>query len=141
MNKNTHIHISSEPLSIDEAYGFVLDESCGGNCLFIGTARNHNKGEKVTHLDFETYESMAIKELEKIAERCLEQFDIQKIRIDHRKGEVGLKDIAVIIAVSAVHRKAAFEACEYAIDELKKSVPIWKKEYLESGAHWVSDRP
>ena len=141
MNKHLHIHISDHKLSIDEAYASVLDESCGGNCLFIGTARNHNKGERVTHLDFETYESMAIKELEKIAQRCLEQFDIKKIRIDHRKGEVGLTDIAVIIAVSATHRKAAFEACEYAIDELKKSVPIWKKEYLESGAHWVSDRP
>jgi molybdopterin synthase catalytic subunit len=109
--------------------------------LFIGTARNQNKGEEVTHLDFESYEPMALKEMEKICLAALDKFDIKKLAIFHRSGEVGLKDIAVIIAVSAMHRAASFEACEFAIDELKKSVPIWKKEFLVDGSHWVGDRP
>lgn len=139
--KSIQVNISAEKLSLDEAYQSVLDEACGGNCLFIGTARNKNKGQEVTHLDFETYEAMAVKEMGKICEAAIEKFDIKKISIYHRSGEVGLKDIAVIIAVSAMHRAASFRACEFAIDELKKTVPIWKKEFLVDGSHWVGDRP
>ena len=135
------IKILKETLSIDDAYQFVLDESCGGNCLFVGTVRNKNKGKTVTHLDFETYEPMAIKEMDKIADQCLDKFDVLKVAIHHRSGHVGLKDIAVIIAVSSPHRAAAFEACEYAIDSLKEMVPIWKKEFLEDGSYWVGARP
>jgi len=140
MNKKS-IHISASTLSVDLAYQFVLDEVCGGNCLFIGTVRNKNKGKTVTHLDFETYDAMAIKEMEKIADHCLNSFDVLKIAIHHRSGHVGLKDIAVIIAVSSPHRKSAFEACEFAIDALKENVPIWKKEHLEDGSYWVGARP
>lgn len=139
--EHAQVLISPDPLSIDVAYASVLDESCGGNCLFIGTARNLNKGKEVTHLDFESYEPMALKEMRKICARAIQQYDIKKISIHHRSGDVQLKEIAVIIAVSAMHRAASFEACEFAIDELKKSVPIWKKEFLLDGSHWVGDRP
>jgi molybdopterin synthase catalytic subunit len=139
--ENIEVKISAEELSVDKAYGSVLNKECGGNCLFIGTARNKNKGKEVTHLDFESYQPMAIKEMEKICQSALENFEIKKISIHHRSGEVGLKDIAVIIAVSSMHRAASFEACEFAIDELKKTVPIWKKEFLINGSHWVGDRP
>lgn len=135
------IKISPTTLSIDDAYIHVLDARCGGNCLFVGTVRNKNKDESVTHLDFETYETMAIREMEKIAQRCLELFDIKKLAIHHRSGYVGILDIAVIIAVSSVHRKASFAACEYAIDQLKETVPIWKKEHLTDGSYWVGSRP
>ena len=135
------IKISSTTLSIDEAYDFILEESCGGNCLFVGTVRNKNKGKTVTHLDFETYDSMAIREMEKIADQCLEKFDVSKIAIHHRSGHVGLKDIAVIIGVSSPHRADGFKACQYAIDTLKETVPIWKKEHLEDGSYWVGARP
>jgi len=135
------IRISDHTLSIDQAYDFVLDEACGGNCFFVGTVRNKNKGKTVTHLDFETYEAMAIKEMDKIADHCLVEFDIRKIAIHHRSGHVGLKDIAVIIVVAAPHRAAAFDACQYAIDTLKETVPIWKKEHLEDGSYWVGARP
>jgi len=138
---NTSVQILKDPLSIDDTYQFILDESCGGNCLFIGTVRNKNKGKTVTHLDFESYEPMAIKEMAKIADQCIERFDVYKIAIHHRSGHVGLKDIAVIIAVSSPHRNAAFEACQYAIDTLKETVPIWKKEFLEDGSYWVGARP
>lgn len=136
-----NIKILGEKLSLDAAYASVLDDSCGGNCLFIGTVRNRNKGKSVTHLDFETYEAMAVKEMHKIAESCIEKYDVKKVSIWHRSGEVAIRDIAVIIAISSVHRKSSFEACEYAIDQLKLHVPIWKKEYLEDGSYWVGARP
>ena len=135
------VEISGSTLSIDDAYQFVLDEACGGNCLFVGTVRNKNKGKTVTHLDFETYEPMALKEMDKIADQCLEKFDVKKVAIHHRSGFVGLKDIAVIIAVSSPHRADGFKACAYAIDTLKETVPIWKKEHLEDGSYWVGARP
>jgi molybdopterin synthase catalytic subunit len=135
------IKISEATLSIDEAYQVVLDPGCGGNCLFIGTVRNKNKGNTVTHLDFETYETMAIKEMDKIADQALEKYNINHIAIHHRSGHVGLTDIAVIIAIASPHRVDAFEACKFAIDSLKDTVPIWKKEHLEDGSYWVGARP
>jgi len=139
--KSSDVFLSSDPLSIDYAYQSVLDDSCGGNCLFVGTVRNHNKGKSVTHLDFDAYGPMALKEMKKIGERALDQFDIEKISIHHRTGHVAIKDIAVIIAVASHHRDAAFSACRFAIDQLKESVPIWKKEHLEDGSYWVGTRP
>lgn len=141
MMNNKSILLSADTLSIDETYKFVLDVTCGGNVLFVGTVRNKNKGKTVTHLDFESYAPMAIKEMEKIADQCFEKFDVKKIAIHHRTGHVGLTDIAVIIAVSSPHRSDAFTACKYCIDSLKETVPIWKKEYLEDGSYWVGARP
>ncbi len=135
------IQILSETLVPDNNYTFVLDEACGGINIFVGTVRRWNKGEEITHLDFECYEPMAISELHKIADRAMEQFGVQKISIHHRTGQVGLEDIAVVIAVSSKHRKASFTACEYIIDELKKTVPIWKKEFMTNGSYWVNSRP
>ncbi len=139
--ENIDIRISGTTLSIDEAYQSVLHEGCGGNCLFVGTVRNQNKGESVTHLDFDTYDTMAEKEMNKIALQCFDKFEIERIAIHHRKGYVGIKDIAVIISVSSGHRDASFQACRYAIDTLKDTVPIWKKEHLEDGSYWVGARP
>ena len=131
METKINAFISEEALSIDTVYQEVLDKSCGGICLFIGTVRNKNKGEDVTHLDFETYKPMALKEMNKIGQRAVDLYDIKHISIFHRSGYVGIKDIAVIIAVSSVHRDACFKACQFAIDTLKETVPIWKKEHLE----------
>ncbi len=139
--KNTDIHIYETTLSIDRAYNFVLDDASGGNCLFVGTVRNINKGKEVTHLDFETYRPMAVKEMEKIAASCIAKFGVAKVAIHHRSGHVGIRDIAVIIAVSSGHRSECFEACQYAIDALKENVPIWKKEHLRDGSYWVGSRP
>lgn len=140
-DKTINISIEKEPLSIDNCYQFVLEPSCGGIDLFVGTVRNINKGKAVTHLEFETYHPMAIKELTKIAEEAIDTFNIKKIAMHHREGHVGIKEIAVIIAVSSTHRKNAFDACAFAINQLKERVPIWKKEYLEDGSYWVNARP
>jgi len=141
MGELINVFISENPLSIDAVYQGVVNESCGGICLFAGTVRNRNKGEAVTHLDFETYTPMALKEMTKIGQQAMNKFDIKQISIFHRSGYVGIKDIAVIIAVSSVHRAACFEACQFAIDTLKETVPIWKKEHLEDGSYWVGARP
>ena len=141
VDSSVDIQVLNQTLSIDSCYAHVLNAKCGGVTLFVGTVRNHNKGKDVKYLDFETYKEMAIKEMTKIANECLTQFDAKKIAIHHREGHVGIKDIAVIIAVSTVHRKNAFLACEYAIDQLKERVPIWKKEFLEDGSYWVNARP
>lgn len=119
----------------------MSDPCVGGIVSFIGTVRNETQGKKVLKLEFTAYESMASKELTKIAEHALKKFDIYKIAIQHVKGLLKIGEIPVIIAVSAAHRKEAFKACEYAIDRLKESVPIWKKEYFEDGNVWVNAHP
>ena len=141
MSKNTNIKISNKPLNPQLATGFVTNELCGGIVTFVGTARKFTKGKEVLRLDFEAYEPMAIKEMEKIANRILIEFPAEKVAIHHRVGSVGLKEIAVVIAVACPHRKAAFQACEFAIDTLKQTVPIWKKEIFEDGEVWVSAFP
>ena len=137
----TSIKITSEKLDLQECYNFVEDDSCGGISAFVGTVRNDTQGKEVTQLDFSTYKPMAIKEMQKIADLILEKFDIKKIAIHHAEGVLRIREIPVIIAVSSKHRKAAFEACEFAIDALKEKVPIWKKEYFSDGEVWVNAHP
>ena len=137
----TSIKITSEKLDLQECYNFVEDDSCGGISAFVGTVRNDTQGKEVTQLDFSTYKPMAIKEMQKIADLILEKFDIKKIAIHHAEGVLRIREIPVIIAVSSKHRKAAFEACEFAIDALKEKVPIWKKEYFFDGEVWVNAHP
>ncbi len=141
MELNIDIQILKNQLSIDDCYEFILDETCGGICLFIGTVRNHNKGESVKFLDFESYAEMALKEMRQIAQECQSKFKAKKVAIHHKEGKADIKDKAVIIAISCIHRKEAFEACEYAIDQLKSRVPIWKKEHLADGSYWINSRP
>ncbi|MGK0412071.1 MAG: molybdopterin synthase catalytic subunit [Polaribacter sp.] len=139
--QRTFIKITSEKLDLQECYHFVEDDACGGISVFIGTVRNDTQGKKVTQLDFSTYKPMAIKEMQKIADLALEQFDIKKIAIHHAEGMLKIGAIPVIISASAKHRKAAFLACEFAIDTLKTTVPIWKKEHFSDGEIWVNAHP
>lgn len=141
MQENTSIKITSEKLNLQDCYDFVQDASCGGIALFVGTVRNKTQNKAVTLLDFSTYQAMAIKEMQKIADKALTDFNIQKIAIHHAEGELQIGDIPVIISVSAAHRKAAFEACQFAIDTLKETVPIWKKEHFVDGEVWVNAHP
>ena len=141
MNKNIAIKITSEKLNLQNCYDFVQDASCGGIALFVGTVRNKTDNNEVTLLDFSTYKPMAIKEMEKIAKRAMEQFSIKKIAIHHAEGKLHIGDIPVIIAVSSPHRKDAFKACQFAIDTLKETVPIWKKEHFTNGEVWVNAHP
>lgn len=135
------IHISSTALDIPACIDSVQSSSSGGIDVFIGTVRGQTKTKKVLRLEYEAYESMAIKEMHKIAERAINQFPIENILIHHRIGILSINEAAVVIAVAAPHRDAAFEACRYAIDTLKQTVPIWKKEVFEDGEVWVAAHP
>ena len=135
------IKISSEPLDVSSCIAWSMSPEAGGIDVFIGAVRNMTKGKTVVRLEFEAYESMALKEMEKIAAYALAKWPVHKILIHHRTGVLGVGEIPVIIAVSAAHRGAAFEACRYAIDTLKGTVPIWKKEVFDDGGHWVAAHP
>ena len=135
------IKITSEKLDLQECYDFVTDDTCGGISAFVGTVRNDTQGKEVTQLDFSTYKPMAIKEMQKIADLALEKFAIKKMAIHHAEGILQIGAIPVIITASAKHRKAAFEACQFAIDTLKETVPIWKKEHFSDGEVWVNAHP
>lgn len=138
---STQIQISPTPLNIPECIDWIMSPESGGIDVFIGTVRNATKGRPVIRLEFEAYEPMAIAEMEKIVEKAEEKWPIQKALIHHRTGILEVGEVPVIIAVSAAHRAAAFDACRYIIDTLKQTVPIWKKEVFEDGEVWVAAHP
>ena len=135
------IQILDQRLSVDNCYNSIQDHSAGGNTIFVGTVRNQTQGKEVVRLEFEAYKSMALKEMNKIADTIFDRWKAIKISFHHRQGTLNIGEIAVIIAVSCPHRKAAFEACQYAIDTLKETVPIWKKEIFDDGEVWVAAHP
>lgn len=135
------VRLSHKEIDIQEVIDSVSSEDAGAIDVFIGTVRNKTKGKRVLHLEFEAYESMAISELEKIRKEADEKWPILKMSIVHAIGKLEIGQVPVVIAVSTPHRKDSFEACQFVIDTLKESVPIWKKEIFEDGGVWVSAHP
>ncbi|SMD32700.1 molybdopterin synthase catalytic subunit [Reichenbachiella faecimaris] len=135
------IEITKTKIDVAGLIAAVSHEGAGATDVFIGTTRNKTSDKTVVKLDFEAYEPMAIKELQKIVDRAKQQWPILKYAVVHRVGVVEIGEEAVVIAVSTPHRQAAFESCRFIIDELKKSVPIWKKEIFEDGDVWVAAHP
>src|SRR3954465_13030877 len=135
------IKISDKPLDIQSCIDWVMASQCGGIDVFIGTVRSATKGKAVVRLEFEAYEKMALKEMKKIADHVLHAWPVMKLLIHHRTGILEVGEVPVVIAVSAAHRAAAFDACRYIIDTLKQTVPIWKKEVFEDGEVWVAAHP
>ena len=135
------IIVTEEKLSPKKTCDMVSDDSCGGIVQFIGTVRNSTKNKNVLRLEFESFIPMAEKEMRKIADEILNKWKVKNILIHHRIGSLGIGEIPVIICVAAPHRAEAFEACQYAIDTLKETVPIWKKEIFDNGEEWVSAHP
>ncbi len=142
-NKNDLIDIRLEvtPLLQSACREFIMADGAGAEVYFIGTVRNRTRGKEVQRLEFEAYEPMAISEMRKIAERALGKWPLLKVAIHHRTGVLDIGEIPVIIGVSSAHRNIAFEACQYCIDTLKETVPIWKKEIFTDGEQWVSAHP
>lgn len=138
---HTQIQISPNPLNIQLGIDWVMAPQSGGIDVFIGTVRNTTKNKAVIKLEFEAYEPMALAEMEKIAKQAFAKWPVQKVLMHHRTGVLQVGEVPVIIAVSAAHRAAAFEACRYIIDTLKQTVPIWKKEIFEDGEVWVAAHP
>jgi len=129
--------ITWQPIDLQELVRFVTDSEAGAIATFIGTTRNNNEGRKVIALDYEAYPEMAEKELARIGQQASQRWQICRMAITHRLGPVQITEASVIIAVSSAHRDAAFAACRFAIEEIKKSVPIWKKEVFEGGEVWI----
>ena len=135
------IHITDQPLNIEQVIELVAAPSLGGINVFLGAVRNQTKGKKVVRLEYEAYEPMALSEMNKIAGQVKEKWSNATIAIHHRVGILKTGEAAVVIAVATPHRADAFAACQYAIDTLKQTVPIWKKEVFEDGEEWVSAHP
>ncbi len=133
--------VQSAPLSMDALLARVLGPDCGGVVTFSGVVRNRARDQVIEHLEYEAYGPMAEKELEKILAQARERWPDVRLALCHRVGRLEIGDAAVMVAAAAPHRAEAFEACRFAIDTLKESVPIWKKEFAEGGAYWVEDTP
>lgn len=134
------IEIVKERIDVGRVLQSVQDPACGAVDIFIGTTRNHSNGKAVVSLEYDAYIPMALKMMNRIAGDIKTKWGVQKISIVHRIGLLEIGEASVVIAVSSAHRKEAFDACRYAIDTLKKEVPIWKKEYFEDGEVWVGGR-
>jgi MoaE-MoaD fusion protein len=129
--------VQSEPLDLAAVVAEVADPAAGAIATFVGTTRDHNRGRTVTHLEYDAYPEMAEAEMAKIADAVVEHHGVTRVAMAHRTGHVPIGEASVIIAVSAPHRGAAMDACREAIDTLKQTVPVWKKEVFEGGEEWI----
>lgn len=129
--------LSEEPLSVDAAVSEVRDDAAGAIATFIGTTRARSREREVVHLEYEAYEGMAERVMADLAAQLVDRHALCKVAIHHRVGRVEIGGTSVVIAVSAPHRAAALAACKEAIDELKVSVPLWKKETYVGGEEWI----
>ncbi len=135
------IELTDAPIDVARCLARCDDQDSGGQVFFVGRVRAATRGRAVTRLEYEAYRPMAIREIERIVAAACERFAIRSLDVIHRVGTLGIGEIAVIIVANAAHRVAAFDACRFAIDELKKTVPIWKREVFADGSEWVGDRP
>jgi molybdopterin synthase catalytic subunit len=136
------IHIQLvDKIVLDDAYSYLQDPEAGGMDLFIGSVRNHALGKKVVKLEFEAYEPMAISEMKKLAQKAIKKWPLKKVLIIHALGAKQIGEPVVVIGTSSAHRQGAFESCRFLIDELKMTVPIWKKEYFTDQTVWVNAHP
>jgi molybdopterin synthase catalytic subunit len=131
------ILIVDKTIDADALIRHVRTGADGAIVTFDGCVRNQSHGRRTLYLDYEAYESMALAKMREIAAEARTRFSIDRVAISHRLGRLEIGETSVFIAVSAPHRAAAFDACRYIIDTLKRSVPIWKKEYFEDGAVWA----
>ena len=131
------ISITNKPIDVNKLLDYVSDNSSGASVLFTGTVRDHNEQNKISKLYYEVYQEMAEKILQEIENTAHVNWKINKLIAIHRIGILKIGEVSVAVAVSSEHRKEAFEACKFGIDSIKEKVPIWKKEFGESGAEWL----
>ncbi len=136
------IAFTQTEIQLDKLLESVADEACGASVLFVGTTRRWTGGKETVQLKYEAYEEMARIQLERLAEEAKQRWSIQNVAIVHRLGEVAVGEASVAVCVSSPHRAAAFEAAQWLIDELKKSVPIWKQEHWnDQSSAWIHPTP
>ncbi len=133
--------LSETPIDVGSVVARVAGPGMGGIVTFIGAVRDNARGREIRHLEYESYPEMAEREMEKIAADASKRWPGTRVAIAHRAGHLVIGDLAVVVVAAAPHRGEAFSACRYAIDTLKETVPIWKKEVATDGEYWVDDRP
>jgi molybdopterin synthase catalytic subunit len=129
--------LTIKPISIESAARRVVPPECGATVTLDGYVRQFTKGRETLYLVYEAYEEMALKEMRKLIDEAHNKFEIANIGIVHRLGKLDIGETSVVISVAAPHREAAFDACEWLIRELKRTVPIWKKEVYADGEQWI----
>ena len=132
--------LTTEPIDVGAVARRVVLPECGATVTLDGYAREWTRGKRTLYLVYEAYDTMALSEMQRLGAEAHKQFEIAHIGIVHRTGRIEIGETSVVIAVSAPHRRAAFQACEWAIKELKRTVPIWKKEIYEDGQEWVTSQ-
>jgi len=133
------VRVDTDEIDVSESIRRVMSPDCGGVSVFIGTVRDNYEGRKVRGVSIEAYDEMAVEDLERIAREVKDMFGVRDISIQHRTGRLDVGDIIVVIAVSAPHRKEAFDACREVLERLKRTTPIWKQEFLEEGSRWAGE--
>jgi molybdopterin synthase catalytic subunit/molybdopterin converting factor small subunit len=135
------VRIVLEPISTQVELDRLKLSQDGAAVVFEGIVRDNTRGRRTLYLDYEAYESMALKQMETLCEQARSNFPIRAVTLVHRLGRLKIGEISVLIVVASAHRGPAFDACRWIIDSLKKTVPIWKKEYFEDGAVWADGEP
>lgn len=133
--------IQEEPVRADALHDAVLRDSDGAVATFAGVVRDHSLGRRTSYLMYDAYREMAEKKMAEIGREIKGRWDVDRVGMLHRVGRLEIGETSVLIAISAPHRKAALEACHYAIDRLKETVPIWKKEVWTDGEEWIEGDP
>ena len=131
------VELTSQPIDITSVARRVVPPECGATVTLDGYVRQFTKGRETLYLEYEAYGEMALKEMQKLIEQAHAKFEISNVGIVHRTGRLEIGETSVVISVAAPHRRAAFEACEWLIRELKRTVPIWKKEVYADGEEWI----
>ena len=133
--------IIRQPINTQSVLTQIKRPEDGAAAVFEGIVRNQTRGRKTLYLNYESYEAMALQQMESLAAQALEQFKVRDVALVHRLGRLEIGETSVLIVVASAHRAPAFDACRWLIDTLKKQVPIWKKEYFEDGAIWADGEP
>lgn len=131
--------IVTAPIDVGALVAKVASPRAGGIATFLGVVRDNSLGRKVRYLLYEAYPPMAVKEMERVEAELRERWEVEAVAITHRIGRLEIGEASVAIAVSSAHRREAIEACHFAIDRLKQTVPVWKKEYWEGGEVWIEN--
>ena len=135
------VAITREPIDASVLIGGIKAGLDGAVCCFDGIVRDNTRGRRTLHLDYEAYEEMALEQMRGLAAEALTRFGVRDVTLVHRLGRLIVGETSVLIVVASAHRGAAFDACRWLIDTLKKTVPIWKKEQFEDGAVWADGEP
>jgi molybdopterin synthase catalytic subunit/molybdopterin converting factor small subunit len=138
---NLHAAIVREAIDVGSLVNSIKRPEDGATAVFEGIVRNNTRGRRTLYLEYEAYEVMALKQMEELAVRALSKFKVRNVAIVHRLGRLEIGETSVLIVVASAHRAAAFDACRWLIDTLKRTVPVWKKEHFEDGTVWADGEP